>query len=420
VPASTSYRATCSPVRGRPKRRSIAEDLTIGSVRGAHARGETAAAVSQGATLPSDAPLSAAATPALAPTRPRRSSDPPRSGRAVGLLNGRRAGLPVPVGALGIGSRRRRGRGRRPGTRWTRRRRSSRSRRPSVKSRPRSSRFEPLVVTGPGKVYRGLLRFGDLLELFARLHVETGLEAHPLTGLPGRGRLEAEAGRRLVRRQPVALARFNLQGFRAFNDRYGFPRGDRLLAHVAAVLSAVSHEEPGSFLAHYSGDDFGFLLSPDHAREAAARAVQGVAGTIREFYDPSDLEAGGVVGRGPRGALEVVPPAALVAGSRGRRRGGDDDAPRPRADGRDGATRGAGRRGRPAGGPCSGRPRRAPPGRGPGTGRAAEDPDEPPKAVSLRPGQDLYAGPEPLRTGRPLRRRRRSRGASGGGCRGRG
>ncbi|HMM34243.1 MAG TPA: diguanylate cyclase, partial [Thermoanaerobaculia bacterium] len=160
-----------------------------------------------------------------------------------------------------------------------------------VARRPRARRFEPIVVTGPGRVYRGLLRLDDLLGLFARLYVENGLESHPLTDLPGRGRLEAEVDRRLTRGAPFALARLNLLRLRAFNDRYGVRRGDRLLAHVAAVLRTLATEEPGSFLAHYGADDFGFLLPPERVVETLRRAIQGIAATAGEFYDPEDLAA---------------------------------------------------------------------------------------------------------------------------------
>ncbi|MBK8596853.1 MAG: diguanylate cyclase [Holophagales bacterium] len=106
-----------------------------------------------------------------------------------------------------------------------------------------------------------------------------------------------------------------MRRFRAFNDRYGFLRGDKLLAHVAAVLRTLSYEEPGSFLAHYGADDFGFLMSPERVPDVLNRAIQGIRSTIGNFYDPDDLEAGGLVGRDARGGASIVAPAALVGGA---------------------------------------------------------------------------------------------------------
>ena len=101
---------------------------------------------------------------------------------------------------------------------------------------------------------------------------------------------------------------------RAFNDRYGVRRGDRLLAHVAAVLRTLATEEPGSFLAHYGADDFGFLLPPERVVETTRRAVQGIGATVGEFYDPEDLSAGGIAGHDARGGAILVAPKAQRIG----------------------------------------------------------------------------------------------------------
>ena len=289
------------------------EDVTVDSAHSARPHGEIGAATSQGPTMPAEAPLSAAnacfrADPEL-DALPVLLSD-----RCIGVLGrARAASFPFLSGASeaspvssAIAD-----------TPWEQVDETTPLEQVAalIARRPRPSRFDPIVVTGPGKSYRGLLRFDDLLALFSRLHVENGLEAHPLTDLPGRGRLEAEAARRLARRMPFGLARLNVRRFRAFNDRYGFLRGDKLLAHVAAVLRTLSYEEPGSFLAHYGADDFGFLMPPDRVSDVLQRAIQGIRSTVGNFYDEDDLAAGGLVGRDARGGPSIVAPAALVGGA---------------------------------------------------------------------------------------------------------
>ncbi|MBK9087853.1 MAG: EAL domain-containing protein [Holophagales bacterium] len=136
----------------------------------------------------------------------------------------------------------------------------------------------------------------------------------PPHGPSGKRPAGGRGGTPPARRTPFGLARLNVRRFRAFNDRYGFLRGDKLLAHVAAVLRTLSYEEPGSFLAHYGADDFGFLMSPDRIPDVLQRAIQGIRSTVGNFYDPDDLAAGGLVGRDARGGPSVVAPAALVGG----------------------------------------------------------------------------------------------------------
>ena len=296
---------------GAPEEAFVAEDLTVEAV-GGRGRGEIAAAVSRGPTLPVEAPLAEAEE--LFRAEPDLDVVPVlQRGRAVGLLardrvetfrfGSRGSGDDTVAAAIADAP-------------WDQIEEGTPVEEVAtfVARRPRARRFEPVVVTGPGRAYRGLLRLDDLLGLFARLYVENGLESHPLTDLPGRGRLEAEVDRRLTRGAPFALARLNILRLRAFNDRYGVRRGDRLLAHVAAVLRTLATEEPGSFLAHYGADDFGFLLPPERVVETTRRAVQGIGATVGEFYDPEDLSAGGIAGHDARGGAILVAPAALVAG----------------------------------------------------------------------------------------------------------
>ena len=296
---------------GPPEEAFLAEDLTVEAAAGP-AHGEIAAAVSHGPTLPAEAAVAEAND--LFRTDAELDVIPVlRAERALGLLARARADtFPFLSGATGDGT---------VGAAiadvpWDQVDEETPIEEVAafVARRPRVRRFEPLVVTGPGKAYRGLLRLDDLLGLFARLHVESALEAHPLTGLPGKGRLEAEAERRLTRKAPFALARLNVLRLRAFNDRYGVLRGDKLLTHVAAVLSTLANSEPGAFLSHYGADDFGLLLPTDRAPAVVLRAIQGIEATIGEFYDPADVSAGGVVGRDSRGGPIVVPLGALVGG----------------------------------------------------------------------------------------------------------
>lgn len=296
---------------GPPEEAFVAEELTLEAGRG-HGRGEIAAAVSLPPTLPTDARLADANE--LFGADPELDVIPVlHRGRPVGLLaRGRAETFPFLSGTPGEESVA----AAIADVPWDGIEEAAPVEEVAafVARRPRGRRFEPIVVSGPGGAYRGLLRLDDLLGLFARLYVENGLESHSLTDLPGRGRLEAEVERRLARKAPLALARLNVLRLRAFNDRYGVRRGDKLLAHVAAVLRTLATEEPGTLLAHYGADDFGFLLPPGRAVEAILRAVQGIEATVGEFYDPEDLAAGGIAGRDARDGAIVVAPAALVAG----------------------------------------------------------------------------------------------------------
>ena len=59
----------------------------------------------------------------------------------------------------------------------------------------------------------------------------------PLTGLPGNVRIEDEIEGRGARPRPFAILYVDLDHFKAFNDHYGFMRGDEAIQETAASSS---------------------------------------------------------------------------------------------------------------------------------------------------------------------------------------
>src|SRR4029450_7166826 len=54
----------------------------------------------------------------------------------------------------------------------------------------------------------------------------------PLTGLPGNNRVQEEIESRGTSEQDFALLLVDLDRFKAFNDHYGFPRGDKVIVDL--------------------------------------------------------------------------------------------------------------------------------------------------------------------------------------------
>jgi diguanylate cyclase (GGDEF)-like protein len=80
-----------------------------------------------------------------------------------------------------------------------------------------------------------------------------------LTGLGNRRALTRALGR-LDHDTPLVLALFDLDGFKTYNDTYGHPAGDVLLARLGANLSAYVGESGRVF--RMGGDEFCALFSP--------------------------------------------------------------------------------------------------------------------------------------------------------------
>src|SRR2546427_782266 len=74
----------------------------------------------------------------------------------------------------------------------------------------------------------------------------------PLTGLPGNIRVQEEIRRRVSEENPFALLYADLDHFKAYNDNYGFVRGDRAiqsLARVATEMKQFAKRDPNSSFA---------------------------------------------------------------------------------------------------------------------------------------------------------------------------
>lgn len=89
----------------------------------------------------------------------------------------------------------------------------------------------------------------------------------PLTGLANRRVFDAALDRMLASGGPGCVAIFDLDHFKAVNDRFGHEGGDRVLRAFAAVARAAVRD--GDVVARLGGEEFGVLL-PGTAREQAS------------------------------------------------------------------------------------------------------------------------------------------------------
>jgi diguanylate cyclase (GGDEF)-like protein len=88
--------------------------------------------------------------------------------------------------------------------------------------------------------------------------------------------------------RPVALILFDIDGFKAFNDHYGHPAGDRCLVDVAAAIQSCCRR-PSDLAARYGGEEFAVIL-PDTDLSGAtslAEAVRDMVARLRIRHDRS-------------------------------------------------------------------------------------------------------------------------------------
>jgi diguanylate cyclase (GGDEF)-like protein len=105
-----------------------------------------------------------------------------------------------------------------------------------------------------------------------------------LTGLPNRLALQLEMERLCaVKRQSVALAFADLDGFKDVNDTYDHLAGDQLIRAVAMGMQQIMTGQ--TFLARAGGDEFVAVFVGDDAAHRAATFAQAVITMLKEPFD---------------------------------------------------------------------------------------------------------------------------------------
>jgi GGDEF domain-containing protein len=101
------------------------------------------------------------------------------------------------------------------------------------------------------------------------------------------------------------VAYCDLSNFKAFNDVYGYERGNRVIEFTSVLLlnALKAHDEHG-FLGHVGGDDFLFICSIPTLEKIATRAIQEFDSGILLHYDIEDLKKGGIRTENRQGQLE--------------------------------------------------------------------------------------------------------------------
>ena len=158
----------------------------------------------------------------------------------------------------------------------------------------------------------------DMDELLARIRTllrrtRQGLEANPLTRLPGNVAIEKEIMQKMKDEAPFAVLYVDLNEFKAYNDTYGFVKGDDVIRETARIVVS-SAEAAGGFVGHIGGDDFVVVATPDHAEGLCKRIIAAFDAKSPAFYTPEDRTRGFITTRDRRGQVTQFPLISMSIG----------------------------------------------------------------------------------------------------------
>lgn len=139
----------------------------------------------------------------------------------------------------------------------------------------------------------------------------------PLTGLPGNVQIQAELRKRLIRKENFTVLYLDLDNFKAYNDVYGFLKGDEIIKFTARTISKNVNNLPMSnvFLGHIGGDDFVAILSDNVDYEAVCQGIisQFDAG-VKYFFTEEDANRGYLKIQNRKGKMEHFPLTSISIG----------------------------------------------------------------------------------------------------------
>ena len=160
----------------------------------------------------------------------------------------------------------------------------------------------------------------DVRELLARIRMilkrsRQGLDANPLTRLPGNLAIESRIERAVDAGKPLAVLYIDLNQFKAYNDAYGYDEGDQVLKALSRVLVDQLRGGAGAdFVGHIGGDDFIVLSTPDLMETLAQKICDDFDKIVPSFYNAEDRKRGSILAKDRKGEMREFPLLSVAIG----------------------------------------------------------------------------------------------------------
>ncbi len=155
--------------------------------------------------------------------------------------------------------------------------------------------------------------------LLARIESAIGrstrqLEANALTHLPGNQVIFKEIEDRIHDGGKFSVLYMDLNNFKAFNDRYGFVKGDEAIGLTADILTEAlaDNDLPRGFLGHVGGDDFVAVVGTHEVEKFCGDIIERFDEKILELYEEADRRAGRIITVDRKGARAEYPIMGLA------------------------------------------------------------------------------------------------------------
>jgi len=138
----------------------------------------------------------------------------------------------------------------------------------------------------------------------------------PLTGLPGNVQIHAELKKRISKKEDFSVLYLDLDNFKAYNDVYGFLKGDQIIEFTSRVILNSIHQnaEEGGFVGHIGGDDFIVIVPYTSIERLCQEIIATFDASVKKFFTDEDIEKGFIEVQNRKGIIEKFPLVSISIG----------------------------------------------------------------------------------------------------------
>lgn len=146
--------------------------------------------------------------------------------------------------------------------------------------------------------------------------LSTNRRISPLTGLPGNVQIHAELKKRIMKKESFCVLYLDLDNFKAYNDVYGFLKGDEIIGFTAETIIKCIHESgmENTFVGHIGGDDFVALIPGIICEKLCQNIIAQFDNDVVKYFTENDLEKGYIEVANRKGIIEQFPLTSLSIG----------------------------------------------------------------------------------------------------------
>ncbi|HUP02016.1 MAG TPA: diguanylate cyclase [Gemmatimonadota bacterium] len=144
---------------------------------------------------------------------------------------------------------------------------------------------------------------------------ERDVSVHPSTMLPGTKIIQHDIQQRIASGERFAVCYADIDSFKEFNDKYSYPRGDRVIRILSLILrDTVRRLSRRGFVGHIGGDDFIYTLPFEDLDRVSEAIIETFDTLLPLQYSAEDQARGSYLAEDRQGNLREIPLMTLSIG----------------------------------------------------------------------------------------------------------